>query len=254
MTSLAKKIKSDILKQASKKTKAMTLRFFKTKKGDYAEHDQFIGVTTPALRKICLKWLPVFQDSSLTELTPLLQSPIHENRSCAVLLMTALYENSTQKKSKQKLKVHSKLQNQQQKKIVQFYLKHSKYINNWDLVDQSAAKILGHYFFHSKNEKFLYKLANSKFHWHRRMAMVATHYYIKNNKPEIAVKMAHIFLSDSEDLMHKATGWMLREVGKVNKKMLVHFLNTNLKQIPRTTLRYAIEKMPEKQRQAFLTQ
>ncbi len=207
------------------KAKIMT-RFFKTGKGEYGEGDIFLGISVPNQRLIAKEF---YQQVSLNDIKNLLNSNIHEYRLTALLMLVLKYE-----KSKDELV---------RKEIIDFYLAQTSQINNWDLVDTSCYKILGHYCFHQKREELLFELANSEDLWEKRIAIVSTMYFIKQKSfsivPEIVLKNLH----HSHDLMHKANGWMLREMGKMDEEKLIEFLDEYTLQMPRTTLRYALEKI-----------
>ena len=209
--------------------------FFKTGKGEYGEGDVFIGVTVPDQRSVAKEF---YSKISLEELSELLSSKIHEHRLTALLILVHKFE-----KTKDKI---------EQKKIIDFYLKHSKHINNWDLVDTSCYKILGRYCFENQDSKILEKLSNSKNMWEMRMAIVGTMHHIKKGQFELTKKFALKNLKHPHDLMHKANGWLLREMGKKNERELLDFLNLYYKEMPRTCLRYAIEKLDEGLRQNYL--
>jgi len=208
-------------------------RFFKTGAGEYGEGDIFLGIRVPIIRK-CVK---EYRDISLEETLELLKNTFHEVRLLAVLVL--VYKYSSSKTSTE------------QKVIYQAYLKHSEFINNWDLVDSSAGQIVGAYLF-SKNRKTLYLLVRSKSLWERRIGVIATFYFIKRDDFSDAISIAELLLKDEEDLIYKAVGWMLREVGNRNLKKEESFLNKHYKDMPRTMLRYAIEKLPEKKRLDYL--
>ena len=215
-------------------TQAINLqRFFKTGKGEYGEGDVFIGLKVPDIRKVVKKHtdIPIF------DLKQLLRSKIHEERLSALLILVYQFKNGDEKK---------------REKIFNFYLKNTKYINNWDLVDLSAGYIVGGYL-EKRNRKILEKLAKSKSLWERRIAMIATFQFIYNGEYKTTFKIAEILLFDKHDLIQKAVGWMLREAGKrCSQKELERFLKTRYKKMPRTTLRYAIERFPEKKRKNYL--
>ena len=206
--------------------------FFKTGKGEYAEGDRFIGVTVPQIRKIVKQ----FQTLGLQDILLLLASKIHEDRLMALLILVHQFKRGDATT---------------QKHIVNAYLGNLKYVNNWDLVDSSAPYILGAYL-HDKNRAVLYKLAKSTRLWDRRVAIIATFRFIKHGDLKDTLQLATRLLTDPEDLMHKAVGWMLREVGKKDQTMLEKFLKAHNKNMPRTMLRYAIERFPEKKRQKYL--
>jgi 3-methyladenine DNA glycosylase AlkD len=208
-------------------------RFFKTGAGEYGEGDIFLGIRVPIVRK-CIK---EYKDISLQENLELLKSPYHEARLLAVLILVKKYSSS-------KTSI-------EQKAIYQAYLKHTEFINNWDLVDSSAGHIVGAYLY-SRNRKSLFRLVRSKSLWERRIGVMATFYFIKRDDFAETLAIAELLLKDEEDLIHKAVGWMLREVGNRNLEKEESFLNKHYKDMPRTMLRYAIEKFPEKKRLAYL--
>ncbi|MPT30581.1 MAG: DNA alkylation repair protein [Chryseobacterium sp.] len=210
-------------------------KFFKTGKGEYGEGDLFIGVSVPDQRSVAKEF---YNKISLDELSKLLSSKIHEHRLTALLILVYKFE-----KTKDKI---------QQKEIINFYLNHTKHINNWDLVDTSCYKILGRYCFEDQDSKILEKLSNSKNIWEMRMAIVGTMHHIKKGQFELTKKFVLKNLKHSHDLMHKANGWLLREMGKMNESELLDFLNLHYKEMPRTCLRYAIEKLDEELRQDYL--
>jgi len=221
------------LKQLANKEKAEVLqRFFKTGPGEYGEGDVFIGVKVPDLRKVAKD----FRDISTEDVIVLLESAIHEERLLALLILVRKYVkgNETAKK-----------------RIYRLYLKKTKFINNWDLVDVTAHHIVGDYLM-DKNKAPLYRLAKSEDLWERRIAILATFYFIKHGKYEETLKIAKILLTDKEDLIHKAVGWMLREIGKRDMIFEEMFLKQHYKEMPRTMLRYSIEKFPEPKRQKYL--
>lgn len=207
-------------------------RFFKTGKGEYGEGDVFLGIRVPVIREFAKK----HSGTTPFEAAQLIKSPFHEERLLALILWVNRFKKGNE---------------DEQKNLVKLYLENMKFINNWDLVDSSAASILGAYTF-TRNKDLLYTLANSKKLWERRIAIIATHHFIAKNEYSLTLKLAEILLKDSEDLMHKAVGWMLREVGKRNKEVLADFLNQFCLKMPRTMLRYSIEKFPEKERMAYL--
>jgi 3-methyladenine DNA glycosylase AlkD len=221
------------LNKLKNRNKAKILeRFFKTGKGEYGEGDIFLGIVVPKQREMAKKYIGV----TLEDLQKLLFSKIHEYRLVALLILVQKYK---------------KADNLGKKTIVNFYLKNTKNINNWDLVDLTVEKILGEYFL-DKDRKILYKLARSKNIWERRIAVITTFQFIKNGRFEDTLKISEILLEDKHDLIHKAVGWMLREVGKRNQKAEEKFLMKYYKTMPRTMLRYAIEKFPEEKRKGYL--
>lgn len=207
-------------------------RFFKAGKGEYAEGDMFIGVTVPHIRLVAKK----YSDLSLNKIEKLLDSRIHEERLLSLLILVDQYEKG----------------DSHQKKIIhKFYLSHTQHINNWDLVDLSCYKIVGSYLL-DKDRSVLYQLAESDNLWERRIAIISTFQFIRHNEFEDTFKIAKVLLRDKHDLIHKAVGWMLREVGKRDLTAEKEFLKNNLRTLPRTSLRYAIERFPEQERKAYL--
>lgn len=217
---------------ASKKfTPENAKRFFKTQPGEYAAHDQFLGVSVPVIRKIAKQYFSL----PMKEIQTLLRSPYNEERLLALLILTERYQKNIDEKQA----------------IYDFYIKNIKYVNNWNLVDSSAHYIVGAHL-SLKNKSFLITLANSKNMWERRIAIISTWYFIRQNKFTETIKISKLLLNDSEDLIHKAVGWMLREMGKRDETILINFLEKNAYQMPRTMLRYAIEKFPDKMRKKYL--
>ncbi|GJL66911.1 MAG: DNA alkylation repair protein [Nitrospirales bacterium] len=206
--------------------------FFKTGKGEYGEGDHFIGVTVPQIRSV----VKHYQNLSLAHVLKLLSSQIHEERLLALLILVSQFKSGDAKTQKQ---------------IVDVYLVNLQYVNNWDLVDSSAHYILGVYL-SDKSRKKLYALARSSRLWDRRVAIITTLHFIKAGDFADTLKLAGLLLTDKEDLMHKAVGWMLREVGKKDQQVLENFLKTHYQQMPRTMLRYAIEKLPQEKRVEYL--
>lgn len=209
-------------------------RFFKTGKGEYGEGDVFIGVTVPNQRKVAKE----FKDLDLAEIKKLLDSKVHEHRLTALLILVLQYEKGD---------------NVVKSKIYDFYMRNLSRVNNWDLVDTSAHKIVGAYLLDKPvMRKVLYNLARSKDLWERRVAMISTWWFIKYDQFDDVVKIAEILLKDEHDLMHKAVGWMLREMGKKDEVRLKGFLDKYAIEMPRTMLRYAIEKLDEDTRKYYL--
>lgn len=219
-------------KYATKKRTQTNAWFFKTGKGEYAEGDMFIGVSVPDTRLVAREYI----DESFTNIKILLSSKIHEDRLLGLLILVGKYQKGDEA---------------EKNKITKFYLSNKKSINNWDLVDISASYILGHSLY-KKDISILYKLAKSKNLWDRRIAIIATHYFIKNNIFKDTLELSFLLMRDREDLMHKAIGWMLREVGKKDKKVLEDFLLKHVKIMPRTTLRYAIERFSKEERRYYM--
>lgn len=205
-------------------------RFFKTGIGEYAAHDKFLGVTNPILRKIAKQ----YKDLELNEIHQIINSPYNEERMLCLFILSAKF----------KLKKN-------QDEIYEFYIKNMGHVNNWNLVDCSAHLIMGAHL-EDKPRDILLNLANSTDLWERRIAIVATWWFIRQNDLEWTIKLSKILLNDKEDLMHKAVGWMLRELGKKDVLVLTKFLNEYKHQVPRTMLRYAIEKYSLDERKMFL--
>jgi len=219
-------------KLGSKEKAQIAQRFFKTGPGEYGEGDVFVGVRAPELRGLAKE----FQDLTPEEIRILLRSEIHEERALALLILVRNCTRGDQR---------------EQERIYKLYMRHLRFINNWDLVDVSAEHMVGAYL-RERSKKPLYALARSKNLWERRISILATFHYIKRNEFSETLKIAKMLLLDEEDLIHKAVGWMLREVGKRDLAAEERFLKTNYKKMPRTMLRYAIERFPEPKRQRYL--
>jgi len=226
------KLIKDLTKLKNPEKAKILQRFFKTGKGEYGEGDIFLGIVVPIQRKLVKK----YHDLSLDDLQKLLDSKIHEHRLIALLILVEQYKRADDK---------------QKKTVVNFYLENTKNINNWDLVDLSCRDIIGAYYF-DKDRTVLYKLARSKNIWERRIAVLSTFYFIRKNQFEDIMKISEMLLKDKHDLIHKAVGWMLREVGKRDRPQLDKFLNKYYKIMPRTMLRYAIEKFDKSKREYYL--
>ena len=209
-------------------------RFFKTGPGQYGEGDRFLGVMVPYSRAIAKanKAMP------LEEVQLLLESPWHEARLCALLILVYRFKER-------------KITEEEREQIYNFYIKNARRCNNWDLVDLSCRDIVGEYLV-DKDRSILYRLADSENLWEQRIAVVATWAFIRRSDFNDTLALAERLMAHKHDLMHKAVGWMLREVGKKDRETLTNFLERNATQLPRTTLRYAIEHYPESQRQYFL--
>ena len=228
------------LKELRKKIKALgspevskTMQwFFKTGKGEYGEGDVFIGLKVPTQRKLADE----FRDLSLTDLKILLNSTVHEERLISLFILVDKYGRGDEK---------------EKETIFSFYLKNRRGINNWDLVDLSAPKIIGMHLL-NKDKSLLIKFALSKNLWERRIAILSTYEFIRNDDYDATLKIAEILLKDKHDLIHKAVGWMLREIGKRDLGTEENFLKLRYKKMPRTMLRYAIEKFPETKRKKYL--
>lgn len=210
-------------------------RFFKTGPGEYGEGDKFLGVTVPEQRKVAKK----FKDLSLTDLKNLLMSRWHEERLTALIIMVNQFKVADQVK---------------QKELYEFYLAHTHRINNWDLVDTSARDIVGCYLYrHQELLPKLDELASSELLWERRIAIIASYYFLMKGEPDVTIKLSKQLLRDKEDLMHKAVGWMLREMGKrCDRQVLIAFLDEHAHEMPRTMLRYSIEHLNDTTRRKYL--
>lgn len=206
--------------------------FFKTGKGDYGEGDVFAGMNVPSQRKLARE----FKDLSKDDLKILLNSRIHEERLISMFILVNKYKRVEEK---------------EKEKIFSFYLKNRKGINNWDLVDLSAPKIIGKHLL-KKDKSLLFKFAVSKNLWERRIAILSTYEFIRNDNFDATLKVAGLLLRDEHDLIHKAVGWMLRKIGKRDLQAEEKFLKSHYKKMPRTMLRYAIEKFPETKRKKYL--
>ena len=207
-------------------------RFFKTGEGEYGEGDIFLGVKVPVQRKIAKKYVGI----PLIKLQKLLDSKIHEHRLIGLIILSKKYKKAVE---------------EDKENIFNFYLKNIKNINNWDLVDSSAPHIIGDFLL-NKKKNILYELVRSENLWERRIAIVSTWKFIRKNKFEDALAISELLLNDNHDLIHKAVGWMLREVGKKEQDVLEDFLKQHYKDMPRTMLRYAIEKFDEEKRKKYL--
>jgi 3-methyladenine DNA glycosylase AlkD len=208
--------------------------FFKTGKGEYGEGDVFIGVRVPAIRAIVKGYMGL----SLDDIGRLVRSEIHEERLSGMLLLVMKYKSK-------------KATDTERKVLYDYYIDHADRINNWDLVDLSAPSIAGDYLF-SRDRSILKKLARSKCLWERRISIIATQEFIRRGDFSTTLEIAALLLGDTHDLIHKAVGWMLREVGKRDMKTEESFLAKHYRKMPRTMLRYAIEKFPEKKRKRYL--
>jgi 3-methyladenine DNA glycosylase AlkD len=225
-------IRKEILKQKNPAQALILQRFFKTGKGEYGEGDRFYGIKVPVQRTIAKQ----FKELPLEDLKVLMNSKVHEERLIAAFILVDQYKMGDEKKKKI---------------IFDFYLTNRKGINNWDLVDLSAPKIVGEYLLY-KEKDVLYKFARSKDLWEKRIAILSTQTFIREHFFEDALKISAILLNDKHDLIHKAVGWMLREIGNRDLQTEEEFLKKHYKLMPRTMLRFAIEKFPELKRKAYL--
>lgn len=225
-------IQNQLKKLADKKHAMILQRFFKTGTGEYGEGDEFMGIKVPPLRKLAAD----FDYLSLTDAQILLNSKFHEERLLALLILVRKFRNGEMS---------------EQKEIFDLYLTNTGNIDNWDLVDVSAEHIVGAWLY-DKSKTPLYNLSKSQSLWERRISIMSTFHYIKRMEFSETLKISRIFLKDEEDLIHKAVGWMLREIGKRDLDVEEKFLKAHYKSMPRTMLRYAIEKFPESKRQDYL--
>ena len=207
-------------------------RFFKTGRGEYGEGDMFLGIRVPVLRGLVRQ----YRAMSLDEIQKLLGSPFHEERLLALLLLVKKYESGDE---------------DERHEVYRLYFDNLRFVNNWDLVDSSAPYIVGHWLL-EKDKKPLYVLAGSDRLWERRVAILSTFYFIRKERFDDTLAISLLLIHDSEDLIHKAVGWMLREVGKRDTGRLRDFLKKHYNEMPRTMLRYAIERLPENERKRYL--
>lgn len=227
-----RELRKELKKEANKEQAVILQRFFKTGKGEYGEGDKFYGIKVPVQRRIAKK----NKDISLNDIQELLNSAVHEERLVSLFILVDQYTKGDDKVKE---------------KLFRFYLKNTKKINNWDLVDLSAPKIAGAHLL-NRDKGILFKLAVSSNIWEKRIAILSTYTFIKNKHYDTTFEIADILLNDKHDLIHKGVGWMLREVGNQNPDEEEKFLKKHYKQMPRTMLRYAIEKFPEYKRKAYL--
>jgi len=229
---VSREIRARIRAAADPASAAVLQGFFKTGPGQYGEGDVFLGVRVPALRAICRDC----GDVPLTQIRPLLRSRVHEDRSVALMLLVESFARADATR---------------RRRIYEFYLGHTAFINNWDLVDLSAPQVVGG-FLADRSRAPLRRLARSRSLWERRIAIVATFHFIRQNDVDETFRIADLLLEDEHDLIHKATGWMLREVGKRDSNALRGYLRTRASRMPRTALRYAIERFPPAERRRWL--
>jgi 3-methyladenine DNA glycosylase AlkD len=226
------KVASALTKTANPLRATHAQRFFRTGKGEYGEGDVFLGQSVPTLHKIARQ----YKDLSLQDTEALLKSKYHEFRLTALFILVSQFERGNEKA---------------RKNIYRLYLAHTAHVNNWDLVDSSAHKIVGAWLL-DKDTAPLYTLARSKNLWEKRISIVATWWFLRAGKLKDTFALSDILLHDTHDLIHKAVGWMLREAGKKDVVQLEAFLAPRYKTMPRTMLRYAIEKFPEQRRKRYL--
>lgn len=229
---MIKKLKIDLRRSGNKEKALLLRRYFKTGPGEYAEGDLFLGITVPVLRHLARR----YQELGLKEALQLLRSPMHEERLLALFILISRYK---------------RFDMAGKERIYRLYLRHTRHINNWDLVDASAKHIVGD-FLRERDKTPLFKLARSKSLWERRIAILSTFNFIENKQFEDTLKIAEVLLNDEHDLIHKAVGWMLREIGKKDIAVEERFLKEHCKHMPRTMLRYAIERFSVSKRRAYL--
>lgn len=229
---IAKEVINELKILATEDRRKSNEWFFKTNKGEYGYGDIFLGVRVPDIRKVAKKFSSKI---ALKELTELIQSPIHEIRLCGLIILVNQYKKGNFSK------------------IFEYYIVQINFINNWDLVDSSAPYIVGDYLYNNPDKRsILFEFIHSENLWVRRISIVSTFTLIKNNQFNETLQIAKILLNDKHDLIHKAVGWMLREVYKRDQDLIRTFLKQNYSQLPRTTLRYAIERMDEVERLLYL--
>lgn len=231
--SSAVEVEQILKKKADPKRAKLLQGFFKTGPGQYGEGDIFLGITVPEQRKVA----KLFFGLSFSEIKKLLRSKYHEERLVGLLILVERYQKGDEL---------------EKKSVYNYYLDHTKHVNNWDLVDLSAHKIVGEHLA-DKNRAVLRRLARSKDLWERRIAVVATFRFIRDGSFNDSLKLAEMLLKDDHDLIHKAVGWMLREVGKKDQRVLEGFLKKYHKMMPRMMLRYAIERLPEPKRRLYMS-
>lgn len=224
---LLRELKHDTHRLQSRDKQISLMRFFKTDKGEHGEGDKFLGLVSAQIADLTKKYSAL----SLSECVKLLHSQYHEERMLALRILVSKFNKS-------KLEI-------ERKKIFDIFVKNTKYINSWDLVDANVEHVIGEYLYDKKKD-LLYTFANSSLVWERRISIIATFNYIKRGEYKETLKIAQILLTDNHDLIHKAVGWMLREVGKrCDEQILTHFLDQHATMMPRTMLRYSIERLPK---------
>ena len=227
------KAREEIRALADKEIAQHSLRFFKTGKGEYGYGDIFLGVRAPKIRLIAKKHI----DISIADMKTLIQSKYHEERLLGLIILVNKYSKNRDKKTRNQL--------------YKIYVSSFKYINNWDLVDVTCPHVIGKHLM-DKDRSILYAWAKTEDLWTKRIAIVSTHCFIRKNELKDTFKIAEILLHDTHDLIHKAVGWMLRESGKRDIEKEEDFLKKHYRTMPRTMLRYAIERFPEPKRQKYL--
>lgn len=235
MSSIVKEIQEALAVLSIPEKAEFFPRFFKTGKGEYGEGDLFLGVKVPDQRSVAKEY---YSKINLKELSELLSSKYHEHRLTALFILISKFEKTKDKTIKEE--------------VVDFYLDHLPYVNNWDLVDSSCYKVLGRFAYENKKEDLLRELSEAEEMWYKRIAVVGTMYYVKKGSFDQTKELVTKNLKHPHDLMHKANGWLLREMGNKNEKELINYLDEYYREMPRTCLRYAIEKLDEGVRQDYL--
>ncbi|MFQ5936069.1 MAG: DNA alkylation repair protein [Acidiferrobacterales bacterium] len=225
-------IRRALKKLSNRQHAEVSQRFFKTAPGEYGAGDVFLGIRVPEIRKLARQ----YEQLRVTPVRKLLRSTIHEERLLALFILARQFARASET---------------ERKRIYEFYLRNTKFVNNWDLVDGSAEHIVGAYLA-DKSKAPLYRLARSQSMWERRIAIMSTFHFIKRSRFADTLRIAEMLLSDEKDLVHKAVGWMLREIGKRDLPSEEQFLQAHYAKMPRTMLRYAIERLPARKRQAYL--
>lgn len=233
MNLTAQELRKKLSRFADKEKAKFLIGFFKTGAGQYAEGDKFLGVMVPKIRSVA----KAYRDMTFAELQKLMDSSYNEERLASLLVLVSRFQNADSDAVK--------------KQIFNFYKKNLKRVNNWNLVDASASSIFGSYLSEKKRD-LLYKLAKSKNIWERRVAIISTFHFIRLNDFVDALRISEILMEDKEDLIHKAVGWMLREIGKRDERVLINFLEKHAAAMPRTALRYALEKLPGPVRKKYM--
>ncbi len=224
--------KEELLKLKDENQAKHLSRFFKTAKGEYGEGDKFLGIKVPVTRNIAKTY---YKTISFDELQDMLDNKYHEIRLCALLMMVLIFEKTDKKDD-----------------IIGLYLKNVKNINNWDLVDLTAHHIIGKYYLINKDPSIIKNLANSNHLWSNRIAIVSQWSIIKTGEFKLLIELAQKFSDHKHDLIHKAVGWMLREMGKIDIESLYEFLDKNYKKMPRTALRYSLERVPKDKKEYYM--
>jgi 3-methyladenine DNA glycosylase AlkD len=225
---------NDLKKMADSKTAFSLSKYYKTGVGEYAENDKFLGIRVPVLHRLERK----YQSLTISELEMALTSEFHEIRMLVLFILVNKYKKALSDSFKEE--------------VYNLFIRNTEHINNWDLIDFNTYKVIGDFVYEKGLESVLISFAESESMWERRIAIVSTLFYIKKNSFELTLEISKILLNDKQDLIHKAVGWMLREVGKRDLKIMKSFLEENIRSLPRTSLRYAIEKLPKPVQKYYL--